>query len=104
MSSRSRCSSSPREDFEPSGLAHLVLVQLLLPDVELAPALLQERLRLGEGAVALGDPLGVEGIRVEQVSLELGELAFPVGEPTLLHAQPVALLGEALLPRGQLGF
>jgi len=56
-----------------------------------------------EGAVALGDPLGVEGVRVEEVAVELGQVALPVGEPALLDAQPVALLREALLPGGQLG-
>ena len=80
-----------------------MLIQLVLAGVELAPALLDVRLGLGEGAVALGDPAGVESVRVEEIAVELSQLTLPVGEPTLLDAQPVALLPEALFPGGQLG-
>src|ERR671918_1477802 len=80
------------------------LLEVALAGVELARALVEGGLGLGERAVALGDPLRPErGVGIEQVALELGELALAVGQPSLLDPQAVALLREELLAPRNLG-
>jgi hypothetical protein len=49
-----------------------------------------------------GPPRRERGVRVEEIPLELRELALPVCEPVLLDPQPVALLGEEPLTFGDL--